>query len=404
MKGGETMKYICDKVTIDSVRSKDANGFLHVAVSNLTKEQIAPYLGSSIPNWQSLDLDPNKMYQIYRPADEIEKSAETFNGLPVMLNHWNFDANTIGEVKDKVVGSLGTDARWEAPYLKNSLIITDADAIAKIEDGSYSELSASYLCDVDMTGGIWQGKTYDGIMTGIIGNHVALVPEGRAGHDVRIADISIKGGKKMDKWEKLVALLKEVFSESEETKDEQEVEVIEKTDMNEAPAPAEEVEVKEETKDEEEPVDVEADKIRELMTKAGLDPEDDNEQKAFLAGMALGKESMEDACKDGDAEVEVVEKAADSIADAKEHFASLYKAAVEVEPIVGRIKNPMAFDSASDIYKKALVKRGIKLDGIEPVAYAGMVAVLKSKKSAPVADGIDNDDPLNKVLMNIKSV
>ena len=97
--------YICDKVAIDSVRSKDVNGFLHVAVSNLTKEQIAPYLGHSIPHWEDLGLEPEKIYQIYRPAEEIEKGAATFNGLPIMLDHWNFDADTIGEVKDKVVGS-----------------------------------------------------------------------------------------------------------------------------------------------------------------------------------------------------------------------------------------------------------------------------------------------------------
>jgi hypothetical protein len=259
-----------------------------------------------------------------------------------------------------------------------------------------------------MNGGIFDGKTYDGIMKGIQGNHVALVTEGRAGHECRVADKSIseEGGKKMDKWEQLKALLTEMFCSKveEEAKDEDIVEVEEKTDMNESPAEEEKVEV--EAKDEEEPVDVEADKIRELMTKAGLDPEDDSQQKAFLSGMAIGRESMADACGSKDEAEEVkVETASDSMHDAKEHFASLYKASIDVEKIVGRIKNPMAFDSASDIYALALKKKGIKTDGIDPSAYEGMVQVLKAQTNVPkMADSVDEEDPINKRLMGIKSI
>ena len=32
--------------------------------------------------------------------------------------------------KDKIVGSLGTDAAFDAPYLTNSLTVTDADRLA----------------------------------------------------------------------------------------------------------------------------------------------------------------------------------------------------------------------------------------------------------------------------------
>ena len=52
-----------DRLTFDSrqsVRSIDTNGFMHIAISPLTKEQIAPYYGREIPGWESLGLDPNK--------------------------------------------------------------------------------------------------------------------------------------------------------------------------------------------------------------------------------------------------------------------------------------------------------------------------------------------------------
>ena len=196
-------KYAFDKA---SARSLDSNGYMHVAVSNLTKEQVVPYMGDSIPGYKELGLQPDKVYQIYRPAEEIEKAAETFNGLPLMLDHWDMDAANIP--KDKVVGSLGTDAKWEAPYLTNSLIVTDANAIKAIEDGSYAELSASYACDIDMTGGVFDGKTYDGVMRNIKGNHVALVPEGPSGHDVKVADSAMGGGENEMNWmEKFKELL-----------------------------------------------------------------------------------------------------------------------------------------------------------------------------------------------------
>ncbi len=65
-----------DRLTFDSrqsVRSIDTNGFMHIAISPLTKEQIAPYYGREIPGWESLGLDPNKTYMGYRPAEELKK-------------------------------------------------------------------------------------------------------------------------------------------------------------------------------------------------------------------------------------------------------------------------------------------------------------------------------------------
>ena len=40
-----------------------------------------------------------------------------------------------------------------------------------------------------MTPGDYQGEPYDGLMRDIVGNHVALVREGRAGADVVVGDM-----------------------------------------------------------------------------------------------------------------------------------------------------------------------------------------------------------------------
>ncbi len=43
-----------------------------------------------------------------------------------------------------------------------------------------------------MEKGKFMGEPYDGIMTDIYVDHVALVEQGRAGHDVRVADKRLK--------------------------------------------------------------------------------------------------------------------------------------------------------------------------------------------------------------------
>ena len=396
---------IFDTLPIETARTYDENGYLHVSTSNITKEQVVPYVGDTIPNWQELGLKPKAVYQIYRPAEEIEKAAETFNGLPLSLDHWNMDAENMP--KDKIVGSLGTDAAFEKPYLKNSLTVTDADAIARIKSGEFRDLSAGYLCDVEMIDGIFDGKHYDGRMKNIRGNHVALVREGRAGHDVRVADAAMKGGENMNTWKNLFMDLVETIKNGGDTVEEIKKEELIKEDSapdmtNTAPVVENAPEV--EAKDEE-PVDVLADELREAMTAAGLDPEDKAAQKAFMAGIAYAKpvedeKPAEDACKDAEAEDKCKDTAQDSapVFD-KAMAAALYTAAEEVAPHIGKIANPFAFDSAAEIYKKALDAKGISVDGVDPSAFGVMVRMIQT---APTMAEPEND-PMNDILRGIKS-
>ena len=169
-----------------SVRTKDENGFLHVAVSNITKETVNPYYGREIPGWQERGLAPDRIYYGYRSGKELELGAATFSGLPLLLDHHIEDAEA--PQKEYRVGTVGTDARWEPPYVKAALVVTDADAVRAIEDGSMRELSCAYRYEPEWTAGTFEGVDYDFVMTNIRGNHVALVEEGRAGSDVVVAD------------------------------------------------------------------------------------------------------------------------------------------------------------------------------------------------------------------------
>jgi Uncharacterized protein conserved in bacteria len=171
-----------------SKRHVDANGFMHVADCNITKECINEYYGTEIPGWRNLGLDPHKLYKGYRSGAELEKAASTFNGLPLLSFHVVDSART--PQKSLRVGNLGTDCRWETPYLKACLILQDGDAIQRLDEKR--ELSASYRFDPVFEPGSFNGEAYDFVMTNIRGNHVALVEDGRAGPDVLVADANPK--------------------------------------------------------------------------------------------------------------------------------------------------------------------------------------------------------------------
>ena len=188
-----------EKIALDaqSKRTYDENGFLHVSISPLTRVQVAPYRGCEIPGWQELGLAPERVYRGYRPASELSKpeTIESVNGIPIQLaHHMDYADNP---AKMTRVGSTGTDGAFHEPFLTNSLHIQDKNAIDRINDGSMRELSLAYRYKpVFQSGETPDGEKYDFIMTDISANHVALVDEGRAGHEVLVYDS--KGGNMAD--------------------------------------------------------------------------------------------------------------------------------------------------------------------------------------------------------------
>jgi hypothetical protein len=169
-----------------SVRTIDAYGRMHVEITNISKAAVNPYRGSEIPDWERLGLDPDRIYFLLRDPEELARAAPTFNNIQLLYIHTPVSASE--PQKEVVVGSTGTDAVFEAPYLKNSLAVWDAVAIAGVDSREQHELSSAYGYRADMTAGVYQGVPYDGVMRDIRGNHVALVEVGRAGPDVVVGD------------------------------------------------------------------------------------------------------------------------------------------------------------------------------------------------------------------------
>lgn len=169
-----------------SVRNYDIDGRLRIEVANISKANICPYMGHEIPGWEALGLEKSKVYHLFRDPEELEKAAHTFNNLPLLSKHVAVTADD--HQPDLVIGATGSEASFEEPFLKNSLVVWAKNAIGGIENDDKKELSSAYHYRADMTPGAYLGTRYDGVMRDIVGNHVALVKEGRAGTDVVVGD------------------------------------------------------------------------------------------------------------------------------------------------------------------------------------------------------------------------
>ncbi len=184
------MGYLPSGLAFDksTARLYDEDGRLHLTQSNISKACVSPYLGREIPGYEELGLVADKVYKLLRHPDELAKAATTFKGVPLLSTHVPVDANDHDQNKQHVVGSIGSNVKFMAPYLVADLTVWSATDIAAIESDQKKELSSAYKYRVDMSPGSYDGEQYDGVMRDIVGNHVALVKNGRAGPDVVVGD------------------------------------------------------------------------------------------------------------------------------------------------------------------------------------------------------------------------
>jgi hypothetical protein len=124
----------------------------------------------------------------YRPPEEVSnpESLSTFGMKPATWGHPPVlldSANT----KQFQVGYSGSQVRYNDGFVEVALVITDQDAIEKIKRKDATEVSAGYKVDFDPTPGVTpEGEEYAGVQRNIRVNHIAIVPRGRAGPEVRL--------------------------------------------------------------------------------------------------------------------------------------------------------------------------------------------------------------------------
>jgi hypothetical protein len=169
----------------ESKREVDSNGFVEVRDNPISKVGVYPYLGAMIGA-----PDPNKIYAVLRPAEELSKP-ETIDSLklmPLLDDHAMVGDGETPAEKKGIHGVIGEDIHFNGDTLYGNIKIHSAGLLDKIDHQGKKELSAGYRADHEFTPGVFDGETYDAIQRNIIFNHVALVDKGRMGGEVAVLD------------------------------------------------------------------------------------------------------------------------------------------------------------------------------------------------------------------------
>ena len=348
-----------------SARSYDANGHLIVDSTVITKAAVNPYYGKEIPDYESLGLDAEKIYNMLRDPAELEKGMHTLGEKQLLIKHIFVSADE--PQKESIAGTIGSNLEMVGNDVKGSLTVWDKEAINLIESGKLAELSASYFYDPVMKSGTFNGERYDGIMTNIRGNHVALVERGRIGRDALVADalpklMELNMKLKKGAVAKINAKLKASLAMDADIPNDVLKQIIEEVAENIEHTPAldtEEAKKLEGAEDEDEEEEVAKD-TDETETA-------DDEDEAEKAEPEVKKAAMDAAIKQ--AENKAVQR-----------VTQLFEARELVKPLVGVV----AMDSAEAVLKHALKKSGIDSDGVDTVkGLKTLVGLAIKQKSQP---------------------
>lgn len=351
-----------------SVRTYDDYGRMNITQCNISKECVSPYRGASLPGWRELGLNPDRLYYIYRPAEELIRAADSFNNVPVTIEHPS-QLDTPDTPQGRV-GTTGTDTRFEAPYLVASMKLWDKDAIEGVENSTRRELSIfPSFFDLDMTPGEFMGQAYDGVARNISGNSVALTIKGRVGAECAVGDSQDQEETLM---EGLTDLIKTKFATaSDSDADELAKGIMELMAQHEQS----EIDSGDESEDDEKKGAAAGDEDDESEDESTGDEDDEDDKK--------GKEPM------GDSAIrDLVAKAkGEALAEARREFADTREAMRTVEPVYGHVSG----DSAEDIYKAVLKQEKVDIKGVHPSAYKSLVQLsIRNKTNAqPVGDSAD---------------
>lgn len=158
---------------------------MEVKDNPISKIGVYPYLGSEIPGAE----DPDKVYQVYRPAEELSNVAaiDSFKNKPLIDNHEIIGIHGMPAERKGIQGNIGEKVYFDSPYLRGNIVIHSTAAQSLINNGK-TELSPCYGCDWVKESGVFEGKEYQYVQRNLRAQHLALVEEGRTGPDVAVQD------------------------------------------------------------------------------------------------------------------------------------------------------------------------------------------------------------------------
>ena len=336
----------------------DGNGWMFIPKNPISKAGVFPYLGSEIAGAP----EPNRVYNVFRPPEELENAAETFKLLPIIDEHELLGESGTSTDDRPPAGFTGEKVTYEHPYLFAPLKITSPKLMAEIRGGK-SELSPAYFTEYEPSEGVYEGQKYQFIQHIRAGNHLALVERGRTGADVAVLDHQTftfdTGGLLPMNLEELLAAVAELSKEEKAqlmtalapATDEEKIE--EETSVK---AEDEDETLVDEAKDEGEPLVDEVSGVTEAAAEAETaKTEGDN-----AAAVKASEEAVQNAEEVLAATEELRDKIAeDSMKKAIRHIDNRNRMLARVKPFIGAVP-ATAMDSAESIASYFLKKKGVK--------------------------------------------
>jgi hypothetical protein len=179
-------RFYADRMALGSQRARTPEGYLVCLGVPFARTGIQVYRESEVVSGGS----PDKIVKVLRSAEEVFAPATlaSFEGKPItyphpprFLNPDNHASYARGHAQNIRQGDKLPDGEYA---ILADLIITDSDLIAKVDSNLVTELSAGY--DTEYVPDVHAPDIYR--QTKIYGNHIAVVPNGRAGNAVKILD------------------------------------------------------------------------------------------------------------------------------------------------------------------------------------------------------------------------
>lgn len=132
--------------------------------------------------------DPERVVQVTREPEEVfaPTALASFEGCAVTDGHP--PENVTAENFSAYARGHAQNVRRSGDYVVADLHIDDAALASDVLNHVKREISCGYLCTYAPTGNGYTQK-------GILGNHIAVVPRGRAGSSVSIKDAAQEAGK-----------------------------------------------------------------------------------------------------------------------------------------------------------------------------------------------------------------
>lgn len=168
------------EISIDlntSPMHKTEEGFL-TGTCCVTCAGVYSYLGSEI-------AQPPGTYNVLRPIEAIRQAASQL-AAKVITNLHPAQFVTPENASKLSVGFTGSNVNEVDGNCFVDETITDKAAIDDVQNKKLVAFSCGYEADLVRQSGVWHGTAYDFVQSNFKYNHIALVPEGRAGDGVRI--------------------------------------------------------------------------------------------------------------------------------------------------------------------------------------------------------------------------